>query len=133
MARCRGCQAEIEFVRLKSKALMPVESAEPEEYQVWTALPDGVYLYANGQPTTQVRTVDGLPTDHRGVQYRKLVLIVEGEVLTVYQGIEPVAAHPGQVRQVVGPCRVLGVESHFATCPSAANFRGRGQSGQRAE
>jgi hypothetical protein len=35
MARCRGCHAEIAFVRLRSGKLMPVESDEAEEYNAF--------------------------------------------------------------------------------------------------
>jgi len=39
MARCRACPAEIDFVRLRSGKLMPVESATPETYWIHEGQP----------------------------------------------------------------------------------------------
>ncbi len=104
MARCRGCQAEIGFVRLRSGKFMPVESEEPEEYCVWTDRASMDF------------------SDHAPA-YEKLVLVVEGEILTVWRGFHADAAKSGGRRYVDGPCRILGVESHFASCPEAEAFR----------
>jgi hypothetical protein len=39
MARCRGCREEIDFVRLRSGRLMPVEAMTSETYYVHLAAP----------------------------------------------------------------------------------------------
>lgn len=98
MARCRGCGETIDFVTLKSGRKMPIESTESEEYRIHLE-----------NPAVSGRTA------------KKLVIVVDGEVLTVWQEIE--TQPDGRVRLVDGPCKIVGVESHFARCPNAADFR----------
>lgn len=98
MIRCRGCNKVIDFVALKSGRKMPIESSEPEEYRVHLENPAVA-----------------------GRRAKRLVLVVNGEVLTVWQEIEELGE--GRVRLVDGPCKIVGVESHFARCPNAADFR----------
>jgi hypothetical protein len=96
MARCRGegCGEEIDFVVLRSGKTMPVEGRGEEEYRVWL---DREQMPGHVAP-------------------KKLVLVVDGEVLTTWLGRTPNGP-------VDGPCRVIGVESHFAYCKAAEQFR----------
>jgi hypothetical protein len=94
MMKCRNCDEMIDFVMLKSGRRMPVESADPEEYRVWT----------------------DRPTPNSGETVTSLRLVVDGVVLTVWQKVRHVN---GRVMVVDGPTHILGVGSHFASCPAA--------------
>jgi len=94
-------------MRTRNGKLHPVESTEPEEYRVWL------------DPPPSGRGLRGEPL----AQSKRLVLITEdGDYLNVYQGL---VREGGQLRAVDGPARVLGYESHFATCPAADAMRKR--------
>ncbi len=111
--RCKGtsCRAEIGMVQLASGRWHPVESLEPEDYQVWTDRPPDL--------PECIGAVVGPPAAY--VRRLSLITSVGGrsEVLIVWRqwrdGVE-----------VAGPCRLVGLESHFATCPDARAFSGQG-------
>jgi hypothetical protein len=85
----------------RTQKYIPVESRTPEEYRVWTERP---------------------PDPGPGRIIKPLVLVTpEGDTLRVFQMVEELEG--GRRRVVDGPCRILGHESHFATCPNADDFR----------
>lgn len=81
---------------------MPVESETPEEYRVWMAPPTDQH----GRPWTYERRVLVTPA---------------GDTLVVFVGVE--RQPDGRVKIIDGPCQVIGVESHFSTCPASEQFR----------
>lgn len=107
--RCKAerCRAEIGMVQLASGRWHPVEALEPAEYSVWTERLDA----------------EGAARDAGGT-VRRLALIVGSAVIVFWQ---VTVQRPDRVQVLTGPCRVEGLESHFASCPAAEEFsRGRG-------
>ena len=114
MSRCRGCQAEIAFVKLRSGKLMPVESDEMEEYRVWL-----------DPPAARVPTIMPALDETVTIEHRQLRLVTEtGEVVRTWTAFLLEQRHGREIRtRLDGPCRITGYESHFATCPQADAFR----------
>ena len=98
MSRCRYCNEEISWVRLRSGKAMPCEGDKPEVYHV--------HLAQEGKPMDR-------EVCHRLPQV--VLVTLEGDVLR------------GRVapRSESGTTPVEGYESHFARCPGADEARRR--------
>jgi hypothetical protein len=93
---------------------MPVESREPEEYEVWLDR-ETAEAYAD-------RVSRGLAAR---VEAKKRLLIVLGEILTAWEVARAWTPDIGIRFATPAPVRLVGVEPHFAMCPDVDQFRGQ--------